>query len=161
MTVRSASGGPRQIGSHLAKVTRRVLGRRGLGEAEVILRWPVIVGERLARQCLPEKLSHRRGAVAGGVLHVCVEPAAATVIQHMAPVIVERINTYYGYRAVERLQLRQQPLPKPQAQRRPPPRALSAHERAALERLTAGAGDSALRAALRSLGAGIIARKLD
>lgn len=148
------------MGSYLGRITRQALGKRGLSEAEVVLRWPEIVGEQLARQCLPEKLSYRRG-VAGGVLQVRVEPAAATVVQHLEPQILERVNTYYGYRAVVRLQLRQQPLPKPAAARRRRPRPLSERERAALERAVAGADDSPLRRALLALGASVLARKPD
>lgn len=148
------------MGSYLGRITRQALGKRGLSEAEVVLRWPEIVGEQLARQCLPEKLSYRRGA-AGGVLQVRVEPAAATVVQHLEPQILERVNTYYGYRAVVRLQLRQQPLPKPAPARRRRPRPLSERERAALERAVAGADDSPLRRALLALGASVLARKPD
>lgn len=149
------------MGSYLGKITRQALGKRGLGEADVILRWPEIVGEQLAGKCLPEKLSYRRGGAGAGTLQVRVEPAAATVVQHLEPQILERINTYYGYRAVTRLQLRQQPLPKTPEGRRQAPRRLSERERAALERSLAGCGDSPLRDALRSLGEDVLGRKPD
>jgi len=161
MATRSSSGGPRQVGSYLGKITRPALGKRGLSEAEVVLRWPEIVGPQLARQCLPEKLSYRRGATGGGILQVRVEPAAATVVQHLEPQILERVNTYYGYRAVARLQLRQQPLPKAATARRQPPRRLTDRERAALRRAVAGGGDSPLRLALLALGESVLGRKSD
>ena len=156
MATRGASG-PRQVGSYLGRITRPLLGKRGLAEAEVVLRWPEIVGEELARQCLPEKVSVRRGNP-GGTLHLCVEPAAATRLQHLETVILERVNTFYGYRAVVRLQMRQQPLPKARARSRPTPRALSPAERAAIAETTGNTADPELRRALAELGESVLAR---
>ena len=159
MVKRSTGGGPRHASQFLGKVTRRVLGRRGLNEAEVVLRWPAIVGEALARQCLPEKLSFPRSAGAGGILHLRVSPAAALEIQHLEPTILERVNTYYGYRCVARLKLRQQPLPKAPA---PVPRErleLDARTRASIEARVAATTDSELRQALRDLGLSVASKK--
>jgi len=157
MATRTASGGPRQVGSYLARITRPVLGKRGLAEAEVVLRWPEIVGEALARQCLPERVKLGRG-IPGGTLHLCVEPAAATRVQHLQATILERVNTFYGYRAVVRLQLRQQPLAASGRPRRPPARALAPAERAAIAEAAAGTADPELRQALIGLGESVLAR---
>jgi hypothetical protein len=158
MAMRSASGGPRQVGSYLARITRPALGKRGLAEAEVVLRWREIVGDALARQCLPERVKLTRGSP-GGTLHLCVEPAAATRVQHLEATILERVNTFYGYRAVVRLQLRQQPLARSGPRTRPPPRALAPAERAAIAQATAGMADPDLRRALVGLGESVLARK--
>jgi hypothetical protein len=158
MVERFSRGGPRQAANYLSKITRGVLGKRGLAESEVVFRWRAIVGERLATCCQPERLAFPRQAGAGGVLHLLVEPAAATEVQHLGPTILERVNTYYGYRAVDRLRLRQQPLPetaRPQRPRRP----LDPAERQGLERKLAEIGDSELRQALASLGAGVLSTK--
>ncbi|MDP6707039.1 MAG: DciA family protein [Alphaproteobacteria bacterium] len=157
MDEQRASRGPRQAASYLSKITRGVLGKRGLTETEVVFRWSAVVGERLAARCLPERLAFPREAGRGGVLHLLVEPAAATEIQHLAPTILERINTYYGYRAVDSLRLRQQPLPE--ADMRPARRQPSAAERQALERELAAIDDPELRRALASLGAGVMSTK--
>lgn len=159
MSGRSSSGGPRPAASYLPKITRQALGKRGLSEADVVLRWSAIVGDRLSRQCVPEKLVFRRDIGGGGVLQLCVEPAAATEIQHLTPIILERVNTYYGYRAVARLQLRQQPLKVPERSPRPALRALSRAERHALEEEVGKSDDSALRAALLSLGEHVLGSK--
>ena len=89
----------------------------------------------------------------------CAVPTAATVapgfalqIQHLEPVLVERINTFYGYRAVARLRLIQGPLPVAPPPRRPAFRALSASEEEALAATLAGLSDPTLREALTSLG---------
>ncbi len=138
-----------------------ILGKRGFAEAEVILQWAAVVGEELARLSVPVKLSFgtpagkEGGGRVNGTLQLRVAPGAAIEFQHLEPVIVERINTFFGYRAVARLALRQGPLPN----RRPPiprPRALSPDEAAALASRLAGIEDPALRAALERLGRAIL-----
>jgi hypothetical protein len=110
------------LGSAVAKIAAPVLGRRGFGEAQIILEWPAVVGEDLARDSLPVKLSFSRGDRLDGTLHLRVAAGAALEIQHREPVILERINGFFGYRAVGRLAIRQGPLP----QRRPkPPRSVT------------------------------------
>jgi hypothetical protein len=40
-----------------------------------------------------------------------VVPAHAPIIQHLVPEIVERVNRFFGYRAVARVKLRQGAIP--------------------------------------------------
>ena len=82
---------PVAAGGILRRATANALRRRGFGEGEVIARWPDIVGPELAALTAPEKLQQRRGDLAGAVLHIRVAGAAAVELQHMAPVVLERI----------------------------------------------------------------------
>lgn len=138
-----------------------ILGKRGFAEAEIVLQWATVVGEELARLSVPVKLSFGLpGGAEGpsrtnGTLQLRVAPGTAIEFQHLEPVIVERINTFFGYRAVARLALRQGPLPN----RRPPVpkrRSLSAEEAAALAAQVAGIADPELRAALERLGEAVL-----
>ena len=77
----------------------------------------------------------------------------ALEIQHLSGVIIERVNRFFGWRAVARIQIRQAPL-KRQAKKPPPP----APDPAVVARLAAGLsdiGDEALRDALARLGASV------
>ncbi|HEX7084835.1 MAG TPA: DUF721 domain-containing protein, partial [Vicinamibacterales bacterium] len=103
--------GPRALGATLPKITKTVLEKRGRAYATLIAEWVNIVGPSLAAETLPEKLTLPPGANAGGLLSVRVTGAAAAELQHMAPQIIERINTYLGVRAVDRLKLIHAPLP--------------------------------------------------
>jgi hypothetical protein len=49
-------------------------------------------------------------AQAAGTLILRVEGPAAIEIQHLANVVCERVNRFVGWRAVERIALRQAPL---------------------------------------------------
>jgi len=145
------------LGSAVAKIAAPVLGRRGFGEAQVILEWPSVVGETLARETLPVKLAFARGDRLDGTLHLRVAPGAALEIQHLEPLILERINGFFGYRAVARLAIRQGPLPRPAPSGPPKQRPLAKSESAALEKKLEDIKDPELRAAMERLGRAVIA----
>jgi hypothetical protein len=134
-----------------------VLGKQGLGEAQLLQQWPAIVGDDLALHCWPVKLSFPRGQRRDGTLRLRVVSALALEIQHREPVLLERINGYFGYRAVIRLALVQGAMP---AEAPPPgPRPLAPAERQALGRRLDGIADPGLRGALERLGSAIIGRQ--
>lgn len=150
------------IGGLIAKLTAPLLVQRGIAETRIVTDWPAIVGVELARRCLPERLAFAPGRRREGTLCVRVESAWALELQHGTPAIVERINTYFGYRAVARLDLIQAPVlnrgpaasrpataPEPQAAS--PPHAPDPRPAPALEKVR----DGELRGALQRLGAAI------
>ncbi|MEE8504837.1 MAG: DciA family protein [Kiloniellales bacterium] len=145
--------GLRAVAATLPKVTRRALGKRGFAEGGLATEWPSIVGEHIAARCLPRKLALARpGKRAEGVLTLRVEPGFAIDLQHLSPLLIERINGYFGYRAIAKLTLQQGPVRTP---RKPPPapaRPLSAQEEAALMDRLERVEDEELRGALERLG---------
>ena len=148
-------GGMRALAATLPRVAAPVLGKHGFSEAQLIAQWPAVIGEELARHMAPERISFARGGRRDGTLRLRVEPGFALEAQHREPQILERINAFFGYRAVARLALTQGPLPR--GPKPPPPlRALGETERRALDRRLAGIEDQGLRDALRSLGEAVI-----
>ncbi len=107
------SGGPKALAVSLSAVTRKALRHRSLAERGLIVDWASIVGAETAALCHPVKLSFtRRDRRMDGLLALRVRPGQATRLQHMEPLLLERINGYFGYRAVARLRLQQGPLPE-------------------------------------------------
>ncbi len=143
------------------------LARFGFGEVDIVSGWADIAGPRVAAFAEPVEIKWpRKGAASkmpgappepgGGrppaTLVVRVEGAFALELQHLAPLLVERINAHLGWRCIGRLALRQAPLtgrPQPKAPVPPPEPAAVA----AARDLTGGIGDEALRDALVRLGA--------
>ncbi|HUL10298.1 MAG TPA: DciA family protein [Candidatus Acidoferrum sp.] len=136
----------------LPKVTRRTLGRHGLAEGGLVTDWAAIVGQTIAERSLPLRLSFTAGERREGTLHVRVSGALALELQHLEPQVLERINGYFGYRAVGRLKIHQGPVPTPPATRRPRASALSAEAEAEINGLLSTVEDDGLREALRGLG---------
>jgi hypothetical protein len=143
--------GLRALAASLPAIAGKALGRRGFAEAGIITDWPAIVGPTLAAQSLPLKLSFPRGQRSDGVLLVRVSGPLAIELQHLAPQVLERVNTYLGYRAVGQIKLRQGVLPAAAVAEREPP-ALPEAALAELRRQTAGIADDDLRQALEGLG---------
>ncbi len=87
-----------------------------------------------------------------GTLILRVEGPAAIEIQHLANVICERVNRFLGWRAVERIALRQAPLRRAARKSRP------AIDPAATATIAAGlstVADEDLKQALARLGAAV------
>jgi hypothetical protein len=142
---------PRALAATLPKVTKPVLEKHGRAYAALIGEWHNIAGPSLAAMSLPEKLV-TAGGRAAGTLTVRVAGAAATELQHLAPQVIERINTYLGFSAVTRLKLVQGPVPgaRPAPKRRM--REPSTQTKAAIETATSGIPDPDVRAALVRFG---------
>lgn len=126
--------------------------RRGFAEASLLADWAMIVGPALARRCQPVRVDHAPGRRSGGTLLVQVGGAAALEIQHAAPQLLERINAYFGHKAVRQLRLLQMPLPPVPMVQPPHPRVLAPGEEAALAAGVTVVSDGPLRAALLALG---------
>src|SRR5580692_9829431 len=98
----------------VAKAVGDSFRRQGFVSAELVTRWTEIVGADIAACSEPIKIQWTR-PVEGeerepGTLVLRVEGPAAIEIQHLANVILERVNRFLGWRAVARLALRQAPL---------------------------------------------------
>jgi hypothetical protein len=141
-------GGLRALAASLPKVTGKAFGRRGLAAGGLVADWPSIVGAQLAAVSLPRGLS-RAGE---GTLTLRVEPGHAVTLQHLEPLVIERINGYLGYRAVSRLRLQQGPLSGQPGPLRPPSAPLTEDEETRLRARTATVSDETLRGALERLG---------
>ncbi|MGE3304185.1 MAG: DUF721 domain-containing protein [Hyphomonadaceae bacterium] len=143
-------GGVRHLAALLPRLTRTALGKRGFAEGGIVADWPAIVGPELAAMSLPERLSFPQGARGDGTLQVRAAGAMALELQHLEPVLIERINGYFGYRAVARLKIRQGPVPRQRRRREvAPPDPAAAR---AVDDAVAPVEDPALRAALAGFG---------
>jgi hypothetical protein len=146
------------VSTQLNKVTAAVRRRRGLTEAGLIANWATIVGDELAAECAPQRVARGADGV-GGTLHVRVTGPLALELQHLEPLVVERINGYFGYRAVARLAMHQGPLAAPRSKRAPPRPQPDADAEARLAPMLAGVANDELRAALERFGRAVLARR--
>ena len=97
----------RAVAEMLPDVGRAAFRRFGFVQSAVVSRWPEIVGERYAGVSSPESIRFPHGERAGGTLTLVVEGAHAAMMQHVAPVLIERTNRFFGYDAVARVAIRQ------------------------------------------------------
>ncbi len=139
--------GFRAVGVAVSKLTVPIVARRGGG---ILVRlkaeWPAIVGPDWAEVSWPATLGR------DGVLKLRTGPGAALELQHRAPLIIERINLFFGRAVVTRLALVQGPLPLASGVTRPVIPPLSEGEAKALDQRLSDIADLDLRAALAQLG---------
>lgn len=115
---RSRGGPARAISELMPDVGRTAFRRFGFVQSSVVTRWPEIVGPRHARVCAPEAIRFPPGEKSEGILQLVVVPAHAPIIQHVIPEIMERVNRFFGYKAVAKVKLRQGEVKPPPAQER-------------------------------------------
>jgi len=112
---RPRGGEARQIADLMPAIGRTAFRRFGFVQSSVVTRWPEIVGERNARNCMPESIRFPPGEKSDGILQLVVSPAHAPMIQHVIPEIMERVNRFFGYRAVAKVKIRQGAVQAPKA----------------------------------------------
>ncbi|MDJ0512198.1 MAG: DciA family protein [Methyloceanibacter sp.] len=170
-TKRKPKGGPRAIGGFVEKALDRAARARGFATTALLSDWPAIAGAELARYTMPDRLiwprrndpwdedgtdargvpeNTTRGHKAGGATLVLrIEGPRAIEVQHRGPQILERINAYFGYRAVTEMRFLQAPISRVRRPKRSPNPPLPAY---GLPK-SAGIQDKGLTRALERLGA--------
>lgn len=161
------------VGSFVPRLTRPAFERYGFSAAALITDWDTIVGADIARYTMPERLKWPKridwsGAEPGeedrgrpgATLVLAVTTGRALDVQYKTTQIVDRINAYFGYRAIAELRIVQvaaiKPPADPSAALVPPPSSSSAAR--PHDELSAIA-EAGLRAALERMAQGLVARK--
>ena len=110
---------PKKIGETLTGINRIYSSKFGKIEFLILSKWPQIVGSFFADHSEPDKISKLIDdynefdePVFKKFLHVRVSPAAAVEFQHYKNTIIEKINSFFGYKAIADLRLQQNFIPK-------------------------------------------------
>src|SRR6476620_2388908 len=148
------TGRPRAAGDFVSDIGGQSFRRFGFLQSSIVSRWSDIVGERYAKVSCPESIKFPMGKKAGGALTLLVEGAHAPLIQHLTPMIVDRVNRFFGYSAINRIVFKQGKAPAPAPRpKRPEPRPVPKELGEGLREIA----DPELRACLESLAAQIAA----
>lgn len=159
------------VGSFVPKLTQKAFEKYGFSAATLLTDWATIVGADLASYTAPERLKWPRGVDAygevaegaqgrpGATLVLRVDGPRSLEVEHRRGQVLERINAYFGYRAVAELRIMQAPIERPAvatSQRRAAPARIAtvaASQAAHLQGIT----DEKLRDALARLEAQVTA----
>ena len=109
---------PQPIGDTLKKINRNFSSKFGKIEFIVHSKWPEIVGAYFSEYSqpqnilrLPEYENEVGETVYKNYLNVSIYPAAALEFQHFKDRILEKINSYFGYKAIMDLRIQQNYIP--------------------------------------------------
>jgi hypothetical protein len=116
---RPRGGEARAVSDLMPEIGRAAFRRFGFVQSSVVSRWGEIVGSRYAAVSAPESIRFPIGKKADGTLELIVEGAHATMMQHVVPEIIERVNRFFGYGAVARVKMRQGQVLRPKAIHKP------------------------------------------
>ena len=108
---------PRHVARGLRGLLKGLDERFGAEPDTLQARWREIVGEALAGRSEPVKIIKSR--VGGSTLELRVAGPVAALVQHQAPLILDRLNLYLGEGAVAKLRIVQGPLRRAPAPERP------------------------------------------
>lgn len=94
------------LSSNIEDIAKKLLGQNGFVEISLLKDWHSIVGENLAQNSLPERIEYKKGERSNGTLVLSVTAGAfALEISHLTPIIIKKINTYFGYAAVQNIKI--------------------------------------------------------
>lgn len=115
------ASGLKAVGADVSRITKPIVGKRGFAAAAILTDWPNIVGSALASQTAPLRIIYPKGERAEGILHISITSSAiAPVITHLQPLVLQKINSFFGYRAVAGLKLIHGRRPQLHTKRPPP-----------------------------------------
>ena len=110
---------PQAIGDTIRKVNRNFSSKFGKIEFIVHSKWSEITGSYFGEFSEPKNITRIPDyenefgeTVFKNQLNVSVAPAAALEFQHYKDTIIEKINSYFGYKAIIDLRIQQNYIPK-------------------------------------------------
>lgn len=169
--VRRRGPQPHLLGSFVAKLTGKAFEKYGFSAVALLTDWRTIVGADLADCTQPDRLKWPRNVDAytetaaadrgrpGATLVLRVDSGRSLDVQYRSAEIIDRINAYFGYRAVAELRFIQapiepaRPLPDRTAPQHRQPAATSVVEPASAQ--SSQSSQSSLDAALARLEASV------
>jgi len=151
--------GLRSLHTSLIKITDKAVRKRGFIESGVVHQWDNIIGEDMAKWCSPAKLVFPRNSSFGAILYLDVLTARSLEVQHLEPIILEKINTVFGYKAVTRITIRQVADVIKEKSTGKRSRQLNPEEKKWISKQIERTSNTDLKNALETLGAAILAQK--
>ena len=153
------SPGLKTLQQSVLKITDVAIRKRGFVESALIHKWTSIVGKEIAAWSLPNRLVFLRGSTLDATLHLDVLSARALEIQHNELVILERINVVFGYKAINKIAIRQVNSLSRTVKQPPKPAVLTESEKSWVSDQIKNHSNADLKNALEALGQAILSRK--
>lgn len=148
-----------RVGSLILDKITPICQQNGFIQARILLEWEYIVTPQFAQFCIPIKVTFPNNQRNNGRLFLRTTSSMATEISYLEPHILNRINQYFGYGAINKISLFQGPIPTKNTPKKNTPIPISDAKHSILEKEVQLIEDDRLRAALLSLGKGIFQEK--
>ncbi len=144
-------------------LAKGIFGRKNLLFGKMLAEWPRIAGDDMASRTAPLDLKFSKKADNNqAILHLAVQPAYATEFLYQKPVLIERLNIFFGYPAIKDIKIIQNSeVMNRKKTGAPQTRPVTLQEEQNIEGLVAGIKEDDLQTALKNWGKAILSRKKD
>ncbi|MEO1249396.1 MAG: DciA family protein [Pseudomonadota bacterium] len=147
----------RSVAAFVNPIAKKALGGRPLALRELILSWRAAVGPDFATGTRPQAISRARAGEA--CLTLAVDPRLALAVQHDSQRLIDRVNTYFGYKLINRLKLVQRVIQPQDDQTSQPDLPVNNQDRQAVQAKVERISDDQSRAILQEMGELISVRR--
>ena len=96
--------GLRPFGNTLPRGVRGILKKNGYNYSEIISKWNFLVGKDVANYCYPKSIKMSQGKE-NGTLILSVERGNEITIEYSKKEIINKINSYFGYKLINEIRL--------------------------------------------------------
>lgn len=153
--------GPQQVADLIAGILDPLLQKRAGMTMQLIMAWEDIVGVDHAQHTRPEKLEWPRQLsdqepFEPACLKIACDSGRAIYVQHEIGAIVERVNTFFGFCAVDRIKIVQKPVHRPPQRKKSGTAPLDSGAKKRLSAMLLNVEDEDLRKSLQKLGEGVL-----
>ena len=96
-----------QLGWYVDKITKSFFNKRGFAQNYIIENWDYIVGSSFVEKSIPIKLQIEK---IGGYIVIACDGSTALEIEYLKEDIIEKINSYYGFQAINKIKFQNLPV---------------------------------------------------
>ena len=153
-------------GKLIGKAAGKALSRYGFATADLIARWPHIIGPELSGLCQPERIiwPHKAPASAdragsqrlAGTLVLRAEPGRAMELHYQTSQILEKVNRYFGYEAIVSVKFKQAAMARSNQNLRPVRQVLADDKAVQVRQRMKDIDSEELKSALMRLANGVL-----
>tara|TARA_B100001057_G_scaffold427522_1_gene452317 strand:- start:309 stop:812 length:504 start_codon:yes stop_codon:yes gene_type:complete len=96
-----------QLGWYVSKITKSFFNKQGFAQNHILENWDSIVGPFFVEKSLPIKLKIEK---IGGYLVIACDGSTAIELEYLKEDIIEKINSYYGFQAINKIKFQNLPI---------------------------------------------------
>ena len=152
--------GAQQIAELMTGVLDPIMQQRAGMTMQLVMAWEEIAGHTHANYTRPERLEWPKQAsddepFQPATLRIACDGARSIYLQHDSSIIIERVNGFFGFTAIDRIKIVQKPVGADAKPRRVAKPALNPQQSQQLEDMLGTVEDEKLKQALAKMGEGI------
>jgi hypothetical protein len=97
--------GLRPFGNTLPRGIKGILKKNGYNYSEIISKWNILVGKNIANYCYPKSIKMKK-TDNNGTLILMVERGNEINIEYSKKEIINKVNSYFGYKLINEVRLK-------------------------------------------------------